>query len=567
MKTSWKFLGITLILLFLTAAADRIFYGRLIFLFENHSGWDSFRWYNFERNLRLIERGEKRRSDAARILVVGSSIAQYSIQKHVLEVMVESVLQRPAEVEAAVHSAMLPVDLRFYADRLNSYNPDLVVYITNPADLDLERYVPPWEAGSDYSNSSERNYISSRYPMLVYYSLPYSIERTDLSLDRRLSLALQGLFYSARFRHEWTDALDYEMKFEGVVKSYLNYQGMKIPQGIWRDGNTGGCFSFPRRVLKNDLDLEIPAGLTDSGDFFLELFEFSGDGPGEARIGEYLWNGDVRKYESMTPENKVSLQRELRRISDNPSLLDDAVPGCDVPAGARRLLTYRPEKPGWQKLPEIAGTGWIFVRLNRVLDEKGVSFRITPGDPVYTGRGVRLPGTFGVSPQQRENDWLVRRRSLEDLRLAAMNIRQYERDYEQRIQPDDWSSPEHTALRQLNMLRISKYFVGWHEFKEIEQLKELKKYLNKMKGRVLIISNPENPIAGDEYSGSRWMKDYLKYMNSLAERSGGRVIFRDFHSRLGSNNFVDPHHLTYDGMLRMAPVYAQAIAEALRSKD
>ncbi|MCB1171505.1 MAG: hypothetical protein KDK25_14260, partial [Leptospiraceae bacterium] len=42
-------------ILLATLALDRLFFSYLIFLPENHSGWDSYRWYNFEWNFRDAE--------------------------------------------------------------------------------------------------------------------------------------------------------------------------------------------------------------------------------------------------------------------------------------------------------------------------------------------------------------------------------------------------------------------------------------------------------------------------------------------------------------------------------
>ena len=50
------FIAALLALAALVWGIDRLFYGSLIFLQENHSGWDSYRWYNFESRYRDLER-------------------------------------------------------------------------------------------------------------------------------------------------------------------------------------------------------------------------------------------------------------------------------------------------------------------------------------------------------------------------------------------------------------------------------------------------------------------------------------------------------------------------------
>ena len=123
----------TLVFLTSTVALDRLIFDYLIFQPANHSGWDSYRWYNFEWILRDAERSFSRLDDPdsdtdgtiqsqeahisegqsgparaetdplaspgkpLRIIVLGSSIARYSIQKEIMQQLLEQNRPGPCE--------------------------------------------------------------------------------------------------------------------------------------------------------------------------------------------------------------------------------------------------------------------------------------------------------------------------------------------------------------------------------------------------------------------------------------------------------------------------------------
>ena len=188
------------------------------------------------------------------------------------------------------------------------------------------------------------------------------------------------------------------------------------------------------------------------------------------------------------------------------------------------------------------------------------------------GRGLRLPADFGRARLPVDEAY-VRYPAWEDLRLAAMTDEaSYRADFLARIEPSDWRAPQHIAFRQLNQVRLAKYFTNWYEFDGgIQQAADLRRFAQQLTGQdgqtenpqLLILNNPENPLTLAAYENNDWYRGYIRFLSSLAQDSQGRLFFADHRSQLPANAFLDTHHLTYDGMRTMAPVYARRIAEVL----
>ncbi|MCB1140399.1 MAG: hypothetical protein KDK23_16695, partial [Leptospiraceae bacterium] len=181
-------------ILMATLALDRLAFSYLIFLPENHSGWDSYRWYNFEWNFREAERyfqksaaegeinnnakgpartapeeggpldGKSSRIsfpdvEPVKIVILGSSVARYSMQTEVLQSFLEKRLQRPVRIKLISHAAMMPEDAYHYAPRINAMEPDLVVYPIAMVDLGMEELIPPHIPGPGYDEQAHFDFL------------------------------------------------------------------------------------------------------------------------------------------------------------------------------------------------------------------------------------------------------------------------------------------------------------------------------------------------------------------------------------------------------------------------
>ncbi|MCB1319348.1 MAG: hypothetical protein KDK34_03790, partial [Leptospiraceae bacterium] len=247
----FRVLAIGLIGAVLVWLVDGLFFGFLIFQPANSSGWDTYRWYNFEHRWRTVQAERSQRAREPLVLIVGSSIAKYSVQEHVLEPVLGERLGRSVMVRPIVHAAMMPTDLVYYTERIRDLQPDLVVYITGPADADLERYKPPWEVGPAYNQQNAFRYVARRHPMYIFYSGQFAYDHFDrLTLTEFTRLQLYANFDVLKFRDEWTEPVWFNLQSgDHPRRSYLNYQGIRIPQGTWREGHTASCMRVPATVL------------------------------------------------------------------------------------------------------------------------------------------------------------------------------------------------------------------------------------------------------------------------------------------------------------------------------
>ena len=530
-----KLLAAVVLCLGLLVGLDRLIYSRLLFGLPNYSGWDSFRWYNFEYQLRLLQREADEAAPLAgmpRVLIVGSSIAKYSVQSRLLEIALRA-SGVPADVDLAVHAAMLPTDLYHYRERLLDARPDLVVYITNPADLDLERYLPPWEAGGGYSDRSMEAYLAIRHPMLYYYPGAFAVERAhELEPGRVARLLLRQWFYALRYKDSWRPILKFNGQVEdGFLRSYLNYQGATLPEGVWRDGWTGACFTLRREWLDagGTVRLQILPVLQALPDFRMEFFEARGRDPAR---------------------------------------------DCDREGQAYASLAFT--KPDWQPVripPPPDGGDSVFVRLTHVAGadapEDPAAVRSVGRDArVWDGRGVRLPGRLGrADPGQ--NEYYRRYPSLEGDRLASLSDAEYAADFTRRVHPLAWREGRYRALRQFNKLRISKYHTGAYDWTEIYQAREVRRFVEALRARgvkVLLVNNPENPLTRAAYEDNDWYRGYVSFYRKMAEADDG-VTFADLRDRAPMQHFVDAHHLTYPGAEAMTGPYARWIARALVGEE
>lgn len=541
-----RFLGICILITGVFFGLDRIFYGKLIFAPDFRGSWDQHRWYAFEYNFRRIQQ-EKSKKDL--VLVVGSSIAKYSVQEDLIEKVLSRKYGLDVRVRTVVHASMLPNDLYFYMPRIQSLGPRAILYVTNPADLDLERYSAPWEAAPVYSDFAAFNYMKTRRPMLSYYPGAFAREyHRTLGVQESLRLQLRNSLYVLRFKDEWIDPLlFYRRAGDKHLRSYLNYQGIPLREGLWREGLSGACFSIDR---------------TDPVDSKRIMLQFMKELHRKTAFTTQLYS-----YREALREKK---QPRTLRSDDFDNIRD-----CRPPKGAVLVKNLRPRRPGWQpvKLAELEihkDHNRLFFRLSHVVDPaapiaKSILKVKIDSPPVY-GKGLRIAGNFGLN-RPRGNDYMVRRRSLEDLRYLKLSPGEYRRDFEKRLQPDDWRHPKNGALHQFNSLRLAKYYVHWYDFSSTYQVRRLKQIF-KILGHqtpLTLVNNPENPVAREEYDESNWYRGYLDFMVKSAAKYPG-LSFADYHRKLPEKYFSDAHHLTFYGMEQMVPEYAALIARMLGKK-
>ena len=559
------------ILIFLasTVCLDRFAFDYLIFQPANHSGWDSYRWYNFEWNFRYAEKSiasdsnypilevtsnsteteNKGNPGAIRIVVLGSSIARYSIQAEFLEQLLQSRLNRPVKVELISHAALMPEDAYHYASRINEMNPDLVVYPLALVDLDLEHLVPPHIPGPGFDSGAHFEFLKQRVPAQRFYPASFAIEHANrLTPTEMASGIMSGLLAGIRFSGQWWDALEFNRKAQkdSPLRSYIYYQGKPLAGGLYREGKTSGCVAFPAKYADGELTFEIPPELF-SPDFKIEMEWLDAD--------ELLQVNDelIKLWQPHWEESYIYPPALLKdELLQRTMFFKDP---CQVKGAILRSRHYIPDAPGWKRisLNEEERTGWIRLKLSHVVWKNSVQ-PVDDNNRMY-GEGLRMPGQFGL--EQAPVDQVQHRRwFLEDQRLTELSDLEYIEDYMERIQPENWR--HRPALIPFNNLRIVKTFLPAQSFEPVYQLRRLKDVRNKLNAPMLLILNPENPVESAVFEHSQYFQDMKLY---LAKEHGSG--FADMHQELPMQYFADPHHFTYFGMLRMAPRYADLIQEAI----
>ena len=580
----------TLVFLTSTVALDRLIFDYLIFQPANHSGWDSYRWYNFEWILRDAERSFSRLDDPdsdtdgtiqsqeahisegqsgparaetdplaspgkpLRIIVLGSSIARYSIQKEIMQQLLEQRLQRRVVVQIISHAAMMPEDAYHYVDRINEMEPDLVVYPVAMVDFELEHLMPPHIPGPFYDERAHFEFLKKRVPAQRFYPASFALDHSDrLTLTEIASGFMSGMLAGIRYSDQWCDPLEFNRRAskDKPLRSYIYYQGNPLAGGVYRDGKTSGCVAFPASYAGDVLTFEVPPELYNP-DFSVEI-EWLSDGSSPLRIDSELarmwephWEDRFRYPPSLLEDENV--QRQM--FFQDP---------CELNADVVARKTHKPDGSGWQKIslsPEQQ-KGWIRLRLSHVI----WNYRLQPLDKSNRryGEGLRMPGQFGLK-EAPVNQVQHRRWFLEDQRLMELSDQQYLQDYMDRIQPPDWRN--RPPVIPFNNLRIVKSFLPALPFKPVPQMARLFNVRERLDAPMLLIMNPENPVESAVFSGSQYFQDFVTYLRK--QHSSG---FAEIHDELPMQYFADPHHFTYFGMLRMAPRYADLIEAALAHRS
>ncbi|MCB1304297.1 MAG: hypothetical protein KDK37_08465, partial [Leptospiraceae bacterium] len=466
------------------------------------------------------------------------------------ETILESRLGRPVRVVLISHAAMLPEDLYHYSNRIKALHPDIVVYPVVSVDLDLERMNPPYLPGPSYRSDAHFAFLKNRVPAQRFYPAAFALEHRDrLTAEELSSGFLRGLMSGLRYANQWWDVLAFNRAAESgqPLKSYVYYQGQPLAGGLYRSGRTSGCIAFPREYASDGLDFEIPPELYGP-DFRIELEWISPDSQLAAFDSNPLfsmwqphWKG---KVDAATIEDTgLRAGLEYRDPCNSHSRILDS-------------QTLQFSGPGWKHVNTKSDNRhtWLRIRLSHVMYD-GQRQVADPSNRLY-GEGIRMPGQFGLKSAP-ENQVQHRRWFLEDQRLLHLNDGDYIKDYSRRISPDDWR--KHPALVAFNELRISRSYLPWKKFEPIYEMRRMEDLRAIFQDRLLLIYNPENPVELPLYSDSQYLDDFLSYLSRTQSRG-----FVDFHNDVPMQYFADPHHLSYFGMLAMAPKYARAIEDHLR---
>lgn len=500
-------LGIVFGGIVLVFCLDFFVFGTAIWKVPNESAWSTNHFYNF---LYEYFRIQKKPKTKFRILIVGSSIAHYSLDRSLLEEEVRALSGKEVEAEFLSYAGMTPLDAYLLRKKISKLGPDLIVYPINFIDWRLHRtYVlDPVSGRNDtfpeeklildalnYGEAPQSRYIFPAETLVSFWNL--------LGPEKSAEFATAALFDFYRYKDiYWKNIRSlFDHRF-GRNTSYHGYNGVQIPERVTSLGWTGRSFSFrPEEYM--------------------------------VRKGFYL-----QVVREILREGKLSVS--LRNRSGDSQILE-----FDSPGWKRILLDPKFLK---RPSPVTAELSRTWVPYFAEAENK---------DWVYDELGVRLQQTFGAEVPRSGMQYTREERS-EDLRYLGMNEKEYREYFFFRLLSEPEKRP---GIGYLVALAEAKRKVSSEAFRPALHFRFMAEFLESMrtaKVPVLLINNPESPISLEWYVHSKWYRDHLEYLRKI---SGNGVVFLDWKDVLGETDFSDYHHLTYPGMKEMNPIYAREVVK------
>jgi hypothetical protein len=467
----------------------------LYFQFPNYTEWDTSPWYNFIHHRKKIQFKENEN----KTLLVGSSIALYSTLPQLMnesENKNDETLIKDSEKGKSLHAdlyshvAMTPTDFYFYLDDIISHKPDIVVYVFNPADFQLE-YLSLSEDNSESANFNYDQwlgYFHWRNPARTIYPFSFFADfAKDLPKNDSYKLLGKSFLRMNRFREFFWDPINsyLEVNFRSG-RSYHIYSG-KIPkEGIWQSGWTKKEF-------------QLTCDIRD----------------------EKIWKENI-----FIPDNNTDLY---------------------VKFANGRIENFYFEKKGWQIITLDFSDQENHATELEFKVSKGFSYKEAERKPYGKDYevGIRLSQNF-CSRDRKLNQAYIRPNYLDESRFENMSLAEYKDDYFQRLYADAEDRPELLRMKTLSAQKIllkDTEFTNWLEFNRLE---EIQTKLEKEKIRFILVMSPENPLEVVKYKKGRW---YNGMLDHLGNQSQGH--FYDFTDLLKDpRSFSDPHHLTYKGAIQ-----------------
>ncbi|PJZ57346.1 hypothetical protein [Leptospira barantonii] len=512
-KTIW----ISLLLLLGFVFIDRILFPIVLFEFPNELEWDTSPWYNFLHKRRNI----KFETDEKGILVTGSSVALYSAYPEQIEKEIRESKTKDAEkfrTEFYSHPALSPTDFYYYSDDILSKKPELVVYVLNPADLQLD-YIQKTEysSGASFDEAARMKDYKIRHQNRFIFPGDFLADHwKQYTKGEFFSQLAKASILLNRFRSflydPWTEYMEHHTR---TMRSYHYYTGSMPKEGIFLRGWTPPQFTIECELKDGKLSEEI----------FVQK-------PGIKVV--------IEELSSTVPSDKYY-----------------------KPTDPLHEETY--SKPGWKPLEiefeDVPGVKTKFVNLRFTVSPT------TSSDEV-DARIFGIPATYGIRLTQnfcrneiRTNISYERIHGLDDDRIETMSDEDYLKDYEKRL----YYNPENEgALNRLKKVQKNKEILGNSSYFTWSEIDFLNQTIEKFKTngtKLIIVNSPENPIESKYYKNGNWYKGYLNFLNSHQGKNFGFYDLKD--AIPDKKSFLDPHHLTYNAAKRGSSLYTELILEFL----
>ncbi|HMV41564.1 MAG TPA: hypothetical protein PK079_17470 [Leptospiraceae bacterium] len=487
---------------------DWFFFSYLFLKIPNELEWDTSPWYNFLQKKETISFPENKK----KVLVTGSSVALYSYLPQDVNL---DLVNASIQSDFYSHVAMSPTDFYYYADSIIAKKPDLVLYLINPGDLQMDHF-PKAKDGQgflDYSEEGRLHAYAERHPVKFYYPLNFLMENlSSLRKIEILHLLTKSILYVNRYRSFAFDPIDaYLERHTRRKTSYHNYTGVTLNPIQWRKGWTSQKFEVECETKKDN--------------FFSDTIFIPEK---DTTVKVFAANGDLLANVSYT-------------------------------------------KAGWHILEFnfSSGQNKFHFEVSKVVSSKLIDNKLYGKEYFY---GIRLSQNF-CKNELEQNIAYNRSNSQEDEILKDMSNVDYETDYFTRMYKDadqyhdlEKKIPVRPEVQRLYHLHNVKKYLnqkGAYRWSEFSMLERAAKKMQDAKIKFVIINNPENPLELNLYKDSIWYKDYLNFFQEMSQNYS--IKFYDHkESNLSIQDFVDSHHLTYGGSKKMTKIYSEIIKDNIR---
>jgi len=490
------------VLLFITSVStlDTLVFYKLAYSFPNEMDWDTSHWYNFQHSRVNLKPFDK---DKIGVLLAGSSVALYSALPSVIE---EGLNEKgfQSSVHFYSHVAMSPSDFYRYTEDIIQKNPRVVLYLLNPADFQLDYFPVNEKESFEFNQFQWIRGNSERHPVRSFYPLDFALQyHKELTRDSFFLLLTKSMLYVNRERSFILDPFYayYEKHFR-FGRSYHNYTGIIPKEGIWRKGWT---------LPKFTIQCEKPLTGTNRREFI------------------FIHH----------PNTKVQLS-----------------------SGSKELLSITFPNSGWKEINIPIEENRESVEITMEAD-KTVSSKII--DPKSYAReefyGIRLSQNFCRNEYQKDNAF-KRLETLEDISLANMSLEEYEKDYTNRLMANLNQRPEltrQTYIRDIKVKISKTEFTPWIEFENLRK-SFLKLKSNNIK--IILVTNPENPMETGNYIPSKWYYGYDRYLKQVSSETDATYIDHILFLN-DPRYFMDVNHLTFRGAQLMSKEYINLIKDSI----
>ncbi|TGL59017.1 hypothetical protein [Leptospira sarikeiensis] len=488
MRIKFKVLLVSVFCLSLFLVFDRVIFKNLLFILPNELEWDTSPWYNFLRKREDIRFSKNENG----VLILGSSVALYSILPEKFSEKVNSKSEKGNWIrsEFYAHPSLTPSDFYHYKEDIVSKKPKSVIYVINPADLQLE-YVKFENNELIYDEDGFfQDSVNTRHQNRLLYPDHFLSEHwkkiLDLGKSKLEEFVSKTVSYGVRYRSFFYDPIQawYMHRFRWG-RSYHYYTGMIPEQGIYLRG-----WAKP----KFEIDCEIETKVWKESIF-------------------------IQKPETKLSIHRLGSKREpiFERTFPKKGWYYIQIPFSDPPSKLR--LEFVSDKP---------------------VSSLEVDSRIFGTEEIY---GIRLSQNFCRSTFREDHSY-ERISSLDDSRVESLSDQNYDIDYQRRIYRQN---DEEDVLSRFKKIQVSKSdlsksdrFIAWSQ---MEYLQQGILYLRSKGIRVFLVNSPENPKEKIYYGSSVWYSGYLSFLQNTMDDPNSFKDLSDFFPK--KQSFLDPHHLTY----------------------